>query len=271
MQAISDNLIHFLGRQFKDDPEQQLKIFELILENGLKCSYIDTHFGPMGKVWTEAVCFTDIPLNFCSEHTANYGKFGIGFKKSFIKNLGGNPAWYFVNHYPVPEPPEGAVIEKRGQIYRHLCQAFHEHVKLAGMLKNQNFGGFYDQDGTLLIDREKLETYSSLMHILFSFTKPMGDLGLPKDDSEDIDPYYKEREWKLIPFKVAVDNKKIIEKDNTRYILFERRDIRIIIVPDNSVKNKLTKHLLSLKEPPRLKSFADDLPPIFIYDDLKYL
>lgn len=45
-------------------------------------------FGESAVVYGQTVCFTDLPLTYCDEHTAIYGKFGIGFKKSFIKTTG---------------------------------------------------------------------------------------------------------------------------------------------------------------------------------------
>ena len=92
MPAIADNLIHFLGRQHKGSPRKQFEIFKAIVQNGLRCSKIQIKFGEAGVVHNEAICFTDIPLSHCDEHTAIYGKFGIGFKKSFVKRKGGNPA-----------------------------------------------------------------------------------------------------------------------------------------------------------------------------------
>ena len=85
MKAISDNLIHFIGRNWKDYPSKQFAVFESILNKGLMLSPIETHYGFAGKITNRAVCFTDMPLNFCDEHTATYGKFGIGFEKRLLR------------------------------------------------------------------------------------------------------------------------------------------------------------------------------------------
>ena len=83
MKAISDNLIHFLGREYKDSPYRQLEVFKEIIEKGLRLSNIETVFGATGLVLNQGVCFTDIPLNFCDEQTAVYGKFGIAHRFSW--------------------------------------------------------------------------------------------------------------------------------------------------------------------------------------------
>src|SRR5437016_4135435 len=101
MQAISDNLIHFLAKQWKGSPIKQLEVFKSIIKYGLKLRNTQIRFGNQGAVNNHIVCFTDIPLSLCDKHAANYGKFGIGFKKSSIKTCGGNPVRYFIDYDPV--------------------------------------------------------------------------------------------------------------------------------------------------------------------------
>jgi hypothetical protein len=101
LQAISDNLIHFLGKQYKGSPNEQFGIFKSIINLGLRFKKTPIKFGDSGSVDNHIVCFTDIPLSLCDEHAANYGKFGIGFKKSSIKKCGGHPVRYFIDYLPV--------------------------------------------------------------------------------------------------------------------------------------------------------------------------
>ncbi len=51
MQAISDNLIHFLGRNYRDRPIEQFEIFKSILEKGLMCAKIETNLNTGGLIF----------------------------------------------------------------------------------------------------------------------------------------------------------------------------------------------------------------------------
>ena len=112
MQAISDNLIHFLGKQYKGSPNEQLEIFKSIINLGLRFKKTPIKFGYGGSVDNHLVCFTDIPLSLCDEHAANYGKFGIGFKKSSISCglarsrslVGGKPTQVAFSYGPGIQP-----------------------------------------------------------------------------------------------------------------------------------------------------------------------
>src|SRR3990167_3840013 len=131
MSAISDNLIHFLARNDKQSPGEQFKIFTKIIENGLRTSPISIKFSDGARVFNQVICFTDIPLQECNEHTSNYGKFGIGFKKAYVKNVGGNPARYFVDYMPgstgVSKPGNW---ESRGGLYMNLCHVHKVMMKI---------------------------------------------------------------------------------------------------------------------------------------------
>src|SRR5271157_3232183 len=110
MAAISDNLIHFLARNDKESPDKQLEVFKLIIQNGLRSSPVMIKFSQGKSIYNDIVCFTDIPLRDCLEHTGVYGKFGIGFKKSYVKRCGGNPARYFLDYMPGRLPSDGKTL-----------------------------------------------------------------------------------------------------------------------------------------------------------------
>jgi hypothetical protein len=113
MRAISDNLIHFLDKQHKESPNEQLATFKSIIRCGLRLKNTPIKFGDGESVHNDLVCFTDIPLSLCDEHAANYGKFGIGFRKSSIKKCGGNPVRYFIDYVP-PGTKNNSEIDNRG-------------------------------------------------------------------------------------------------------------------------------------------------------------
>lgn len=271
MNPISDTLIHFLGRTVKGNPEKQFEIFQSIIVNGIECNYIENTFGFTGLVWNKAACFTDIPLNFCDDQTAVYGKFGIGFKKSFIKSIGGNPVRYYIDH-PVTFKPTDEGVETRGMLFFNLASLLKTVTDLQEIIQSPEFKGYFDEHGQIQVTKEKLQEFISLMIQVYSFEKPTGDLGPARDESQETDTYYKEREWRIIPFVASLFSGKIIQRDERYFVPFERNHVRIVIVPNDDIKNEANAWFLGLRnnEDVRLKRFGDDLLPILSYDELKY-
>ncbi len=151
MPIISDNLIHFLARSNKDNPNKQFEIFKQIFENGLRASKVANKFPDGSCVLNHAVCFTDIPLKECNEHTSIYGKFGIGFKKSFVKNAGGNPARYFVDYIPGEISTLSDVNESRGVFYTNLWAQFRFIKKLNDALLADSTLELFDQKSNKIL------------------------------------------------------------------------------------------------------------------------
>lgn len=271
MAAISDNLIHFLGRQYKDTPSKQLEIFKSIISTGLRCSKIQIKFGQGGVVYNQVVCFTDIPLSHCDEHAAVYGKFGIGFKKSFIKNRGGNPARYFVDYLP-SETLDETVVENRGLLYLNLSEHFELVRRIRELALKDSTFCLYDNAGKIFFSNEQLIYWVNQQIAIFSFEKETGDIGPARDETREIDLYYKEREWKLVPMQAnIISNSVEHDKTNNCYIYkFDRKDVNVIITPNNDMRMEVLKFFLSLQDEAdiRLKNFAKDLLPVVTYDDL---
>lgn len=270
MNAISDNLIHFLGRRFKDSPNKQFEVFKSIIKNGLKCSNINIKFGQSGSIHNKVVCFTDLPLSCCDDHTAIYGKFGIGFKKSFVKNNGGNPARYFLDSYPM-ETLDETHIENRGMLYVGLCN----HFKLILYLKNQLDSNpelsIHDKEGKEILNKNQLKNWVGEQIAIFSFEKEMGDLGSARDETKDIDLYYKEREWRLVPFQANFISGSI-KKDEKGCLFykFKRDDVNVILVPNEEIRNNISNFFkeLIVSEDANEQSFGKNPPPIISYDAL---
>lgn len=272
MPAISDNLIHFLGRQYKESPFKQFEIFKSIIVNGLMCSKVNIKFSGGGVVHNSVVCFTDIPLSECDEHAAIYGKFGIGFKKSFVKNKGGNPARYFIDYLP-SQIDEVSLVENRGILYANLSMHF-EFVKMIGeKLKSENDFCFFDKDGNILVHSSKLKEWYELQITLLSYDKETGDLGPARDETKEIDLYYKEREWRLVPTNYNIVSKTVTIDEAQRKVFysFSREDINVIVTPNDEIRSTVLRYLFSLaeSEDKRLKDFGENPVPIITYDDLK--
>ncbi len=271
MTVISDNLIHFLARAEKDNPNKQLKIFKEIIEKGLRTSKMQIKFGDSGSVHNQVICFTDIPLRECNEHTSIYGKFGIGFKKSYIKNAGGNPARYFIDYTPSHTGTE-SYVESRGALYFNLCGLIDIFNTLHEYLENKPGLTLFDNEGNTVFSNEKLEDLKSILEFILSFEKEMGDLGPARDETKEIDLYYKEREWRLVPSiftNISCTAKPSTDGQSSEY-KFHRKAVNVIVVPNEEIRTSVLEYFLSLRASgdTRLKEFGENILPIISYDDL---
>ncbi|WP_297323756.1 abortive infection system antitoxin AbiGi family protein [Nitrosomonas sp.] len=272
MSAISDNLIHFLARNDKDSPNRQFSIFKLIIESGLRTSRVQIKFAEGASILNQIICFTDIPLRECNEHTSIYGKFGIGFKKAYVKNAGGNPARYFLDYMPGQTGTEN-IVESRGGLYFSLCEQYkfmnvlNEHIKTNPDLV------LFDHEGNIVITNEQLKTQIENWIFNFSFEKEMGDLGPARDETNEIDLYYKEREWRLVPSQMTIlSNAAMLSSDNNSfYYKFNRKDVNMVVVPNEEMRSTVLDYFLSLRssDDSRLQDFGANVLPIINYDDLQ--
>lgn len=270
MPFVSDNLIHFLARAHKDSPEQQFNIFKAIIEVGLRTGKIAIKFTEGGQIFNQAVCFTDIPLAECDEHTAIYGKFGIGFKKSYIKGCGGNPARYFVNYLP-GETMDTRFVENRGQLYLNLCQHFTLlHNVQQAMANNPNFA-LFDENQNQVLSHSDIESWIKTQLLIFSYDKEMGDLGPARDETREMDLYYREREWRFVPSMLNLISGVIEVNKDQFFYKFTRQDINMIVVPNNDSRVQVVEFLsnLSNSADTRLQEFARSPIPVICYDELR--
>lgn len=239
---------------------------------------MSTKYTQGGTIFNQVVCFTDIPLRECNEHTAIYGKFGIGFKKSFVKNSGGNPARYFVDYLPA----EGRIgikvegsdkligeikSESRGSLYRFICNHY-DFLKKMNDEVIQNNLSLHDQNGNMIFTKEELVKEWNQQITIMSFDKETGDLGPARDETKEIDLFYKEREWRLVPLASVVSIS--IPESNNAYFSFEREDVNMIVVPNEEIREKVTEYFIGLRDESneRLKRFGLNLLPVVNYDDL---
>jgi Putative abortive phage resistance protein AbiGi, antitoxin len=271
MSAISDNLIHFLARNNKESPVKQLDVLKQIVENGLRTSRVQIKFDSGTSIINQIICFTDIPLRECNEHTSIYGKFGIGFKKSFVKNAGGNPARYFLDYLPGQTGTE-AGVESRGGLYSVLCSQHKFLMKISELLKLNPDAGLFDAEGTSIFTAAELKEQVNEMIFILSYEKEMGDLGPARDETKEIDLYYKEREWRLVPSTLTLLSGAAKLKDGTSayFYSFDRNDVNMIVVPNEELRTVVLNYFLSLSNSAdeRLKRFAENPLPVINYDDL---
>ena len=272
MSAISDNLIHFLARKDKDSPNRQFNIFKLIIENGLRTDRVQIKFVEGASILNQIICFTDIPLRECNKHTSIYGKFGVGFKKAYVKNAGGNPARYFLDYMPGQTGTE-SIVESRGGLYYNLCEQYKFMDWLNSRLKEDPNFSLFDHKGNVELTNEQLKTHIASLIFSFSFDKEMGDLGPARDETSEIDLYYKEREWRLVPSTMTeASGTAVLSPNNTYfYYKFHRTDVNMVVVPNEEMRTTVLDYFLSLRtsDDPRLQDFGANVLPVINYDDLQ--
>lgn len=272
VQAISDNLIHFLGKQYKGSPNEQFKIFKSIINNGLRLNKNSIIFSDNGSVNNDIVCFTDIPLRLCNEHAKYYGKFGIGFKKSSIKKCGGHPVRYFINYISaaIMNMPEYDKYDNRGAMYTNLCLHFKLVKKLKDTLDDDANFALYDQNRKEIFSHKDLEDLVNKQLTVLSFEKETGELGPALDNKFAIDPFYKEREWRIVPLHGNSSSVVRDKETNIYSYIFNRSDINVVVTPNDDTRTEVLRFLLGLENEAddRLKEFARNPLPIITYDDL---
>lgn len=261
-----DNLIHFLARGEKASPTKQLEILTQIIEQGLRTARTEIKYSDGAYIHNQVICFTDIPLRDCDEHTSIYGKFGIGFKKSFVKRVGGNPARYFLNYHP---GQIGQISESRGVLFNALS----DQLKFIRLLDGNTNLTASDQDGNVVLSSANLKALRDSLVLSFSFDKEMGDLGPARDGTKENDLYYREREWRIVPSSFSIGSEiAIAEPNSDRYLFrFERNDANVVVVPNEDIRRLVLKYFIKLKEhtDERLRHFGENPLPIINYDDLR--
>ena len=270
MAAISDNLIHFLARVDKESPGKQFEVFKKILENGLRTGRVQIKYGNHGMVYNQIICFTDIPLRECTQHTTVYGKFGIGFRKSYVKNVGGNPARYFLDYLPM-ETGTKATVESRGSLYATLGMQYSILQALSELLSKDPNPSLFDKEGKEIFTGKQLQELKSSLLLSFSYDKEMGDLGPARDETTEIDLYYKEREWRLVPSALAAKSGVFVgSADGGGHYLFDRSNVNMVVVPNEEMRGEVLNYLLTLRESAdaRLRAFGENPLPVMNYDDL---
>jgi hypothetical protein len=272
MKHASDILLHFVGRSQRLDPVGQLEICLSVLREGLRFSPQTLDVGPgIGAkflaVDVPAVCFADIPLRMSDAHVARYGTCAIGFTKALVKRWGGNPVLYMVDRkQPYDENP-GKREDFRGIFGEHIASILRmiaEGKKSDAALKDP-------KHWLNALDDEQLDGLrGSLSWSLASHLKEMFDLGADVDHEDDMarrDRYYLEREWRVALSDAHKDAaatgtaKLIAKRGNAYYLIAPRKDVRVVVLPNDRCRWELHKSLVAegwaLSEMPALITYGD--------------
>jgi len=130
---------HFCGKD-KTEEEAFKILCEILKEKCLKRSLPDNsdpfeepiknHNGINTPTWAlQYVCFADIPFAFLKHHIELYGNVGLGFKKEFIIEQGGQPVLYapfFEKNDAQKVYPSSisSIIERWGKEWAEITQKY---------------------------------------------------------------------------------------------------------------------------------------------------
>ena len=214
MKPKSNNLFHFTS---------ELKVLKLILENGIQPRFCKEDLSwfdfPRGDfVAYPMSCFCDIPLSRLSEHTVDYGCFGIGLSKEWGVRNSLNPVIYC--------PPEGMIQ----QLAKYL-----QAIELE------------DTSEQILLHKQ--------LYKLFTLIKPTSGHMMLKTKLTEKE-FSQENEWRFVPAVDMVlfedeFEKEIVEANN--YLLaytlkYTAEDVRYIFIEFESDIPELLSYLDTLEK-----------------------
>jgi hypothetical protein len=162
-------------------------------------------------------------------------------------------------------------MKKGASPYNRLWSQFGFIKHIRDQLDTNSDFALYNKNGEIIFDHKTLEDFVSSMIYTFSFDKEMGDLGPSRDETKEIDLYYKEREWRLVPSNIDLATEIFDEQNNVMYYKFKRTDVNMIVVPNEEMRAAVLDYFLKLPDEAddRLIQFRENPLPIIHYDDLQ--
>lgn len=135
---ISDNLIHWTGKNGDDDGVQNLSA--IVSTCRLRLSYNRVHILDIRhELHEKMVCFTDVPIQHSREHCLRYGKFGVAFDKKQLMFVGAQPVFYA----PIAAQKDMNIIfnfflaqQKEPTLPVRILDALHRHFFLTQRLSD---------------------------------------------------------------------------------------------------------------------------------------
>ncbi|MDP9226815.1 MAG: abortive infection system antitoxin AbiGi family protein [Actinomycetota bacterium] len=192
---ISDELSHFFGARDKTEEEGYERLVTILQAGRLLAGGRGEDAGEMmiatagaralcgDKMFVQdLVCFCDIPVADFGIHMQKYGKFGIGFAKSWLIQRGANPVFYVAAGTSPIVVPKGNPPRPREEVFNQEVDDLY-----LSLFKLTN-----ETDGMTLADHVHGILSFFLQPHIFAFIKCF-DPGLRDDDPGN---YYMEREWR---------------------------------------------------------------------------
>jgi hypothetical protein len=197
----STTLSHFVGWRDPTNDERNYDVLSAVLREGILAR--PDHDGTWGTeafrllesgslldeklILANVVCVADIPIEGLSVHCAKYGRFGLGFDRSFLVKYGFRPVMYF----PYSASDGSAYGRNRlkwiEQAYRDAWLFDRERSKDGAMSRLAGA-----PSGTA--DEALKQALTVMRRDLLPFLKPFNaDLASSHPES-----YYMEREWRRL-------------------------------------------------------------------------
>lgn len=161
------------------------------------------------------ICFINISVNKIANsiHVEQYGRLGIVFREGFLHKQGIKEVHYF---------KENELLYDEKVLKWNLQYAYRPNLNSKELLKKREL------EIEILAYRKPIKMFGSFKNIR--------RLNLYKMDVEDVYNEYKigydfqkEREWRLVSF-------------NNDYLNFLETDLSLVFVPNNNIREKLTKY-----------------------------
>lgn len=263
MDYVSNLLCHFVGRA-QTTEEQQFQLLVKIIKqdktllanlknpNKLTTSTSFHYSGArVGEMYErcDCVCFCDIPDESLGIHVNKYGRFGMGFDKSFLISKGVRPVMYIPQKVEIKERAKTDTPKQAIEYYQYLakelscflvflnllnsCMPFkncYQAMKESSSPAIQQALKFLNEDALKKVEEGKAHSliFGDMMawSTQLSYIKVF-DATLSPDDPDN---YYMEREWR------SIEN-----------INFELSDILKIYLPCENYKKRFMKEFPTYK------------------------
>lgn len=208
---VSEELTHFVGRNLSSEEERYLLLLSILREGvlsfpphfprkGQQAATFsdDQHLSTNMRYTTGTVCFCDIPPGDLHLHMRKYGRFGLGFRKSFLRGQSVNPVFYVDATGTIPladqadtgDPTRGGLYHKAIRAIESAFERYEE--RLAADEREAKTAEERQKVGKEEWDLDMARSF--LQFHLFSHLKLFDGAKL----EEDPDNFYMEREWRAI-------------------------------------------------------------------------
>lgn len=222
MKYTSSNLSHFVGRSLKTDDEKYELLCLIVRGGKLRVNLthadnarITTHLKydghnlgePYEKI--DCICFCDIPNEGLGIHTNKYSRFGVGFSREFLVNLGAHPVMYLPINTRKKQRITGdytsiesyyAQLANDSTILNLFLMIYIQTLESKGCSIEKIFPQIDDKGNDVLRElmggniKKMLFNQHAALTEMIAFTKIFDPI-LADDDADN---YYMEREWRIL-------------------------------------------------------------------------
>jgi hypothetical protein len=196
---VSPELTHFVGKGLSEDQQYSLLVNDILKPGWLMHPPIDGRkpnevlrgsplvggsrtpdIDSTEAVYSQVVCFCDIPVTDLDIHMNKYSRFGLSFLKPFLVGKGANPVLYVANNSPalsfgLPGSRSGYDLWPRRRVFEGNFELFEEYRRK-------------------MHDEFPLTLKFFLDMLVFAFIKYFDDSTSDEDEAN----VYMEREWRVL-------------------------------------------------------------------------